>query len=802
MSRASHRSSPDGRTVRERLLASSNDYTALEERYRQETGAELVTDPFAVYGSAAPELNRTAAVVIASYNSIASLELSLRSIEASTFNENHSDLLQVVVVDDGSTDGTREMVTALDLDLNLRYVRQDRAGVAAAHNTGVAFCDSDVVIFADSDIVHLPYGIEELMKRHQLLDGVVLIGFQFQIDPRDPRLDRQAFRSNLGDFYPDFPSDFRLSFPGRPGNMCRESGHLKRLGFGRTLMMSNGAQYNLPAMVVGALFSVERPDFEAIGGSDERIRGWGCEDSLIGARCIALGNFVVPVYGAASAHVSHPPRDATQTADFQRNLARVEAILDEDWEPPRRFAGEQYRRRATEHRDVSVARGGVERPALRSDYSNCGGDIRRWGDYYSALGRYREAIASYENAMTAEPGSYWARLGIAKAKRELGDQDATDAFDEVVRVDSANPWGCFEASLAFAGTGDTRRAGALMACAAGLFEHEWTMRLGSEGHKRRGNHHAAQEMHEAAVTDFALATIVDPSNAWAHFDRGTSLRALGRRDDAVAAVSAATALMHPNDAARTWPLGLLAELHLDAGRVNQAQLHLDRALELYAENGPAAATQSRLSGQTEAASHLHVVPSAHEAVESIPGWLAPDEAALLAGVASLSLERHPMAALLELGSYCGKSTAVIAGAIRKSGRRAVLVAVDPHENQVPAGGDLTHVHLRANLTRLRLHHYVEIVRGRSLTVPWSRPVGMLFIDALHDYENVAADFARFSRFVLPGGLVAFHDYSGYWPGVKRLVNEVLTSSEFRYLSQRGAMIVLERAGPSPTTSPN
>lgn len=50
--------------------------------------------------------------------------------------------------------------------------------------------------------------------------------------------------------------------------------------------------------------------------------------------------------------------------------------------------------------------------------------------------------------------------------------------------------------------------------------------------------------------------------------------------------------------------------------------------------------------------------------------------------------------------------------------------------------------------------------------------GFIFLDAMHDYESVKADIERWWPKVLPGGVMAFHDYGhGDFPGVKQAVDE-------------------------------
>ena len=101
----------------------NNDYGHLEALYRQVTGSELVLDAYLSALNTGPELTLSASVIIPAWNARDTLEQCLIAIEQSTFNRKYQERLEVVVVDDGSTDGTWELLQQLRLNVRLRAVR-------------------------------------------------------------------------------------------------------------------------------------------------------------------------------------------------------------------------------------------------------------------------------------------------------------------------------------------------------------------------------------------------------------------------------------------------------------------------------------------------------------------------------------------------------------------------------------------------------------------------------------------------------------------------------------------------------
>ncbi|MGH2348325.1 MAG: glycosyltransferase family 2 protein [bacterium] len=98
-------------------------------------------------------------VIIPTYNNRDALSRALRSLFRQSMP---ADRYEVIVLDDGSTDGTGAMVEALDRPVSVRYDWQPNRGRSAARNAAARMAHGKVLLFLDSDIVASP----DLVARH------------------------------------------------------------------------------------------------------------------------------------------------------------------------------------------------------------------------------------------------------------------------------------------------------------------------------------------------------------------------------------------------------------------------------------------------------------------------------------------------------------------------------------------------------------------------------------------------------------------------------------------------------------
>jgi precorrin-6B methylase 2 len=159
------------------------------------------------------------------------------------------------------------------------------------------------------------------------------------------------------------------------------------------------------------------------------------------------------------------------------------------------------------------------------------------------------------------------------------------------------------------------------------------------------------------------------------------------------------------------------------------------------------------------------------------GWLLLGEALTLHAAVIDHLDATRPISVVEIGSWKGRSTVVLALAVGTASAGTVI-AIDPHDNSVEAEvrglQDSTLPEMVQNLDRAGVSDLVRIHRCRSADVLPAIPdnsVDVLFVDGSHRYEDVLADIAGWRPKLRDGATVAFNDWSmpEVWRALRRSV---------------------------------
>ena len=165
-----------------------------------------------------------------------------------------------------------------------------------------------------------------------------------------------------------------------------------------------------------------------------------------------------------------------------------------------------------------------------------------------------------------------------------------------------------------------------------------------------------------------------------------------------------------------------------------------------------------------------MIPGLPPGIESVRGFLTNDEAEALYRHAC---EVGALGPVLEIGSYCGKSTIYLGLACQKSG--STLFALDHHrgsEEHQPgeffhdpalydadAGKMDSFREFRHNISHAGLDDVGVPVVSDSQTMArhWRTPFAMVFIDGGHSLDAAVTDYRCWASQVLRGGILAIHD---------------------------------------------
>lgn len=282
-------------------------------------------------------------VVVPAWNAAGWLAETLNSALAQTWRD-----VEVVVVDDGSTDETENVLRRYGG--RVRYFRQDNAGQGAARNRGAAESDGEFIAFLDSDDTWLPEKIEAQVALMRAEPAAALAFCNYN-----------AFGDNAGK--PGF--DRAPILAGLPSRAVGE--------FGRVILATDLVTPILDDMYcqVPSFWLVRRALFDRVGGFDPSLREGG-EDWLLAAKLALQGSFVYDLRRLG--YRREWPGSHSRSISWQRGLARAMATLGSNPDLPAAVSSAIARRVATMHYHLGVQallEGAVPRKYFVVAWKNC-----------------------------------------------------------------------------------------------------------------------------------------------------------------------------------------------------------------------------------------------------------------------------------------------------------------------------------------------------------------------------------------------------------------------------------------------
>ncbi|MGC1309285.1 MAG: glycosyltransferase [Phormidesmis sp.] len=390
--------SPGSETV---VLGKGNDYTFITQQVQQFVHAR---QPY----------HLPVSIIIPTYNRKDKLAKALAALTHQRYPRH---LIDVIVADDGSSDGIETVIQKYQQHLTLSHVRQPDLGfrLAKVCNLGIAKAKHDHIILLQCDMIPRPELVEAYMQYLHVSDEAFLIGGR-QFVCSDEITDDQILNNvEIALALPEIETrnemwkgrkswqDWRVSVYEKTNNLKTE-------------------RYPYRA-VVGSNLAFSKKMVAEIGGFSEDFHAWGGEDREFGYRAYNAGYYFIPVKAAQCLH-QEPPGGVNES-DRKQGQKLAEAgceekcplPLDRKYQPGRMYEVPKVSICILAHQTVGGLKDSIE-SVLAQTYTDLEVCVLTTGD---------ERVSRLEKIYSANPRVRWMKLS------HCSTGEATDAATRMAK---------------------------------------------------------------------------------------------------------------------------------------------------------------------------------------------------------------------------------------------------------------------------------------------------------------------------------------------------------------------------------
>jgi len=180
-------------------------------------------------------------IIIPLFNKKAFIGEVLRRVLLQSFTN-----YEVIIIDDGSTDGSAEIVNSFTAS-NLTCIKTKNQGVSAARNTGIKAASGTLIAFLDADDYWDNNHLEELYKLHISFPGAGLLASRYKLKFSEAKIVKPCFKNLPENFRGIVPDFFKASLTYRiawTSALAVDARVLKHVGLFNELL-SNGEDNDL-----------------------------------------------------------------------------------------------------------------------------------------------------------------------------------------------------------------------------------------------------------------------------------------------------------------------------------------------------------------------------------------------------------------------------------------------------------------------------------------------------------------------------------------------------------------------------